>query len=183
MKTLHTLLMATAITGLSTAAMAEGGLISGKTSAGVGVNTSQSADINANNAIDAGTSGNVNAGVNADVNTSGQVDADSRATTYDRADSSDINADTNADANVNADIDADSDADINADAQMTAEMDAGQIQDVQESLNDRGYALSVDGMWGNNTSAAIRQFQAQNGLPVTGTLTASTLSALNVENR
>lgn len=124
MKALHTLLMATAVAGLSTAALAEGTTAYDGQTQQPNPPSAQSSQMN----DPAGQTG--------------------------------------------------SEAAIDVQTQLSA----NDIEDVQQILSDRGYALEVDGVWGNNTAAAVRQFQAQNGLPVTGTLTASTLSALGADN-
>lgn len=56
------------------------------------------------------------------------------------------------------------------------------VKDVQESLNDEGYNLAVDGIWGPRTTNAIRNFQQQNdGLRATGDLDSQTLAELDVD--
>lgn len=56
------------------------------------------------------------------------------------------------------------------------------VMDVQESLNDEGYNLAVDGIWGPRTTNAIRSYQRQNNdLRATGNLDSQTLVALDVE--
>ena len=55
------------------------------------------------------------------------------------------------------------------------------VRDVQQALNDKGYSAGpVDGQWGPNTENAVRRFQQASGLPQTGELERSTLSALGV---
>jgi hypothetical protein len=50
---------------------------------------------------------------------------------------------------------------------------------VQRRLHDRGHAPGApDGVWGTDTEAAIREFQRERELPVTGLPGALTLSAL-----
>lgn len=61
-------------------------------------------------------------------------------------------------------------------------MDAQTIQSVQASLRNEGHSVSVDGVWGPRTAAALRDFQRDNSLSATGTLNAETLAALNVSN-
>ena len=59
--------------------------------------------------------------------------------------------------------------------------DSALVRNVQQALNDRGYnAGSVDGQWGPSTEDAVRRFQQASGLPQTGELERSTLSALGV---
>lgn len=61
-------------------------------------------------------------------------------------------------------------------------MDAQTIQSVQASLRNEGHSVSVDGVWGPKTAAALRDFQRSNSLSATGTLDSETLAALNVSN-
>ena len=59
--------------------------------------------------------------------------------------------------------------------------DSATIQRVQRALNDKGYnAGPIDGQFGASTQDAIRRFQQASGLPATGELSSSTLSALGV---
>lgn len=59
--------------------------------------------------------------------------------------------------------------------------DSSTIQRVQRVLNDRGYnAGPIDGQYGASTQDAVRRFQQASGLPATGELGPSTLSALGV---
>jgi|SRR5215470_16893918 len=59
--------------------------------------------------------------------------------------------------------------------------DSSTIRAVQQALNARGYnAGAVDGQFGAATQDAVRRFQQFAGLPATGELTPSTLSALGV---
>ncbi|HVO89354.1 MAG TPA: peptidoglycan-binding domain-containing protein [Casimicrobiaceae bacterium] len=55
------------------------------------------------------------------------------------------------------------------------------VRSAQQSLNDKGYNVgSVDGVWGPDTASAVARFQESRGLPQTGRLDDSTLSALGV---
>ncbi len=55
-----------------------------------------------------------------------------------------------------------------------------QVQAVQKALNALGYAAGTpDGIMGNGTAMAIRDYQRANGLPVTGTVTAELIDRLN----
>ena len=60
-------------------------------------------------------------------------------------------------------------------------LDYSEVREVQKSLNQNGYNLNVDGVWGPRTTAAIRSFQNNQDLRVTGNLDNQTLAALNVE--
>jgi hypothetical protein len=54
------------------------------------------------------------------------------------------------------------------------------VADAQNALNGKGYdAGPADGVMGPNTRAAIMKFQADNGLPQTGSLDQATRDALN----
>ena len=59
--------------------------------------------------------------------------------------------------------------------------DSATIQRVQRALNDKGYnAGPIDGTYGASTQDAVRRFQQASGLPATGELGPTTLSALGV---
>jgi peptidoglycan hydrolase-like protein with peptidoglycan-binding domain len=53
------------------------------------------------------------------------------------------------------------------------------IAQLQDELSDVGYALSPDGTVGTHTAAALRDFQRQHGLEVTGTPTFETAKKLH----
>ncbi|GHU37445.1 hypothetical protein AGMMS50256_35400 [Betaproteobacteria bacterium] len=54
-----------------------------------------------------------------------------------------------------------------------------QVQEAQRLLTERGYAPgAVDGLMGNKTREALRRFQGDNGLPVSGRVDEPTLGAL-----
>jgi len=56
------------------------------------------------------------------------------------------------------------------------------IRALQRELAQKGHeAGAVDGMWGENTRQALRDFQKDKDLEPTGTLTLPTLSALGIE--
>jgi peptidoglycan hydrolase-like protein with peptidoglycan-binding domain len=55
------------------------------------------------------------------------------------------------------------------------------VKDIQNRLTVFGYKLSVDGDFGLITQWAVRDFQARNSIPVTGTVDKSTLDALTLE--
>jgi uncharacterized protein YcfJ len=66
------------------------------------------------------------------------------------------------------------------DAPSNAPGDAAYVRSVQQSLNQRGYDVAVDGIWGPNTESALRNFQQANGFSQTGTLDGPTASALGI---
>jgi len=55
-----------------------------------------------------------------------------------------------------------------------------QVRLVQEKLRDQGRRTQVDGVWGDQTAAEVRDFQRANGLAPTGQLDTSLLSALDI---
>ena len=52
---------------------------------------------------------------------------------------------------------------------------------LQEALNGQGYDLEVDGIFGDGTYAAVRDFQSNNDLSVDGIAGPDTLEALGIE--
>lgn len=57
-----------------------------------------------------------------------------------------------------------------------------QIKDIQRSLNQKGFdAGNVDGVWGPETQAAVRNFQEGENIQASGQLNHETLSALGVQ--
>ena len=53
--------------------------------------------------------------------------------------------------------------------------------EMQRKLNRQGFSAGqVDGLWGPNTSAALRRYQAKNGLQQSGQLDARTLAMLGI---
>lgn len=78
----------------------------------------------------------------------------------------------------------DTTANVNATAntETTAQApDAATVESVQASLKSEGHNVSVDGVWGPKTMAAVRDFQQSNGIPATGRLDNQTLAALAVQ--
>lgn len=61
-----------------------------------------------------------------------------------------------------------------------ARLSAGELQQVQRRLRDAGHSISVDGIWGPETAGAVREFQQERDLAVTGKLDSQTLSELDV---
>lgn len=55
-----------------------------------------------------------------------------------------------------------------------------QVAGVQQALNTAGAKLTVDGKWGPKTEAALKQFQQQHGLKVTGHLDHATRTQLKL---
>lgn len=56
------------------------------------------------------------------------------------------------------------------------------LQRVQQRLGDRGYDVGpVDGMWGDSTQSALRNFQRDQGLSQSGQLDRQTLAALGIQ--
>jgi peptidoglycan hydrolase-like protein with peptidoglycan-binding domain len=56
------------------------------------------------------------------------------------------------------------------------------IRALQRELSQKGHAAgAVDGVWGENTRQALREFQRAHDLEATGTLTLPTLAALGID--
>lgn len=53
------------------------------------------------------------------------------------------------------------------------------VSALQSALNSKGYNLSVDGIFGSNTQAAVRDYQSKNGLSVDGIVGNNTWNSLN----
>lgn len=70
-----------------------------------------------------------------------------------------------------------------AGAQADVKLSEQQVRDLQQSLKAQGHDIEVDGVWGPNTQAALRQFQQQQGLQATGQPNDETLAALGVTDR
>jgi peptidoglycan hydrolase-like protein with peptidoglycan-binding domain len=62
-----------------------------------------------------------------------------------------------------------------------SEMSPDMIRKVQQNLKDAGlYKARVDGVWGPQTQAAVRDFQQQHNINATGELDQPTLDAMNL---
>lgn len=57
------------------------------------------------------------------------------------------------------------------------------VKALQEALNKQGIAVKADGVWGDETRAAIRKYQSQHHLPVTGEPDKATLDKLGVSGQ
>ncbi|HBE20282.1 MAG TPA: peptidoglycan-binding protein [Cyanobacteria bacterium UBA11149] len=55
-----------------------------------------------------------------------------------------------------------------------------QVKRLQEALKARGFAIAVDGIFGSNTTAAVKAFQNQAGIGVDGVVGVMTLEALGL---
>lgn len=53
-----------------------------------------------------------------------------------------------------------------------------EVRWIQYQLNSKGYHLTVDGIWGNQTEAMVRAFQADNGLDIDGIVGPATRAKL-----
>jgi peptidoglycan hydrolase-like protein with peptidoglycan-binding domain len=63
------------------------------------------------------------------------------------------------------------------------QLNAGQVREIQQALEDRGVgSIRVDGEWGPDTEAAIRNFQkSENMISQTGELDFPTILALGLD--
>ena len=59
--------------------------------------------------------------------------------------------------------------------------EGGLVEALQQALVDEGYELEVDGIFGDDTDAAVRDFQAESELDVDGIVGADTLAALGLD--
>ncbi len=67
-------------------------------------------------------------------------------------------------------------------AQRPQSVSSDFLQRVQQRLGDRGYDVGpVDGMWGDSTQSALRNFQRDQGLSQSGQLDRQTLAALGIQ--
>ena len=55
-----------------------------------------------------------------------------------------------------------------------------EVRGVQNALKAKGYDLTVDGVLGKHTRAALRRYQKAKGLKVTGQIDKATLRSLNI---
>ncbi|MBR5442604.1 MAG: peptidoglycan-binding protein [Clostridia bacterium] len=53
------------------------------------------------------------------------------------------------------------------------------VKKLQESLNEKGYSLTVDGIFGSKTRAAVEDYQRKNGLNVDGIVGSKTWGSIN----
>jgi hypothetical protein len=68
-------------------------------------------------------------------------------------------------------------------ASQRVSLDRDELRHVQRKLKEMGYdAGKVDGIWGPNTQAAVRNFQQSKGLQPTGTLDQETARALGIDS-
>lgn len=60
-------------------------------------------------------------------------------------------------------------------------MDQDEIRDLQQALKDAGRDVEVDGVWGDSTAQALRDFQEEEGITASGELDDETLTALGLD--
>ncbi|HTY70021.1 MAG TPA: peptidoglycan-binding domain-containing protein [Alphaproteobacteria bacterium] len=54
------------------------------------------------------------------------------------------------------------------------------VKQIQSALEQKGQHVTVDGRWGKQTAAAVRNFQKQNGLKATGKADSQTMQKLGL---
>lgn len=64
--------------------------------------------------------------------------------------------------------------------QHKATMSRRQIEELQAALQSGGAQVTTDGIWGPKTAAALREFQKQKGLKITGRPDRDTAQKLNI---
>jgi peptidoglycan hydrolase-like protein with peptidoglycan-binding domain len=55
------------------------------------------------------------------------------------------------------------------------------VMALQQALKGKGENVKSDGVWGPSTQSALKHYQQQNGLPVSGQLDQATRSKLNLQ--
>ena len=63
---------------------------------------------------------------------------------------------------------------------LSTPMQGEDVRQLQQALNQAGFDLKADGIFGKATDQAVRQFQQQKGLTVDGQVGAATRKALNL---
>ena len=61
---------------------------------------------------------------------------------------------------------------------MHAAMSRARVERVQTALDNSGANISIDGLWGPKTEAALKDFQKDHGLKATGRMNQETMKAL-----
>jgi peptidoglycan hydrolase-like protein with peptidoglycan-binding domain len=65
---------------------------------------------------------------------------------------------------------------------LSDNLSEAQVRNVQQTLKQKGFdAGEVDGIWGENTRAALKSFQQAQNIEATGQLDRNTLIALELE--
>lgn len=59
-------------------------------------------------------------------------------------------------------------------------LDESMVRQIQQQLQNQGYDIQADGIFGPNTSQALRQFQQDQGFQASGRVDLNTLAALGV---
>ena len=68
--------------------------------------------------------------------------------------------------------------------EMHQQLSSEQIRELQEKLRDEGHNPGpIDGIWGPQTQAAVKEFQKENDLQVTGQLDQQTMKELGIEKQ
>lgn len=61
-------------------------------------------------------------------------------------------------------------------------MSARRVEEIQAALQRKGEHVATDGIWGPNTTAALRDFQKKNGLKPSGRYDQATAQKLTIPN-
>lgn len=62
--------------------------------------------------------------------------------------------------------------------QMTQDEEV--VRTIQQALQERGYDVETDGVWGESTQQALTEFQQEQGIQAEGEVTPDTLAALEI---
>jgi murein L,D-transpeptidase YcbB/YkuD len=62
------------------------------------------------------------------------------------------------------------------------EVSQSKVEDVQKALNNNGASIRVDGVLGPQTRSALKRYQKEHGLKVTGQINANTEKKMNLQS-
>jgi len=62
---------------------------------------------------------------------------------------------------------------------QTHDFTAKEVESLQIGLAKSGHEIAIDGIWGKQTTEALRAFQKEQGLKVTGFVNSETVKALS----
>lgn len=121
-------------------------------------------------------------------NSANGINAEGQVGTRNGDDEAAANANANASANTNASEEAKVSEDMSSKTGTMKTRAKGamgmlnpdEIKTVQSNLKQAGYRVSVDGVWGQQTKAALKEYQKAKQLNVSGKVDADTRSSLGL---